>query len=559
MMKVFITGVTSFLGKSFFPKLLTILNTNDEIFILVRKELKIKDNRVKQLVGDLREIENFKKELLDSNYIFHIAANAVFKGDDDYFETNFIPTQKMVDVVKDSLNLKNFIYVSSIGAVDRHKSDRCGNPININNTPNPRSNYGKSKLKSERYIINSRIPYTIIRPSWIYGKDMRSNSHINQFVNMVLNKSPLIKFNFPGKVSIIFVDDLSNALINAINNNKIINKTYFAATENISIGQIFKLIYKKIYNEDLNQINLPNLNFLFSRIHFFIPILISNLFIDYLCAHDEMFWEDFNIKNKINIEIGIEEVIKSNVKKNGAYIITGANSGIGFSLAKLLNSQGKRLILIDKNIENLKFFKNQKIIKCDLYDFIENPDLLDDLIEEKIYCLINNAGIGLKGNFEKLKEEDIKKIVYVNALVPVMLTKKLINNLIKNEGVIVNITSNIAFNPLPGMSLYSATKAFLDNWSASITYELRKSISVITFAPSGTYTNFQQSCGVKILNEGRGLLSPEVVAKKIVSSIENKKRFVVVGAVTKIFLLVSKLLPRNLNIKLWGKLFEKLR
>lgn len=560
-MKIFVTGITSFLGKSFLPKILNRLSTGDEIFLLVRRKINCEDKRVQQLIGTLQEVDKFEKILLESNYVYHIAANAVFGSNDNYFEVNYEPTKKMVNILEKSTNLKNFIYISTIGAFDRHRTDNCSNPIKRTSKPSPKSDYGKSKLESEKYIINSKIPYTIIRPAWIYGKNMRANSHINQFVNLVIERNPIMYLAFKGKVSVIHVDDLATALVNVIDNEKVLYRTYFAVTESVSIGDIFKLIYEKIYSEKLFQLRIPRFSFIISRIHQILPVSIANLFLDYLCADPEEFWEDFSIFEKKTISEGITDVINSNAKLNGYYVITGANSGIGFALAKLLNKQKKKLILIDKEIDRVKElnFNSNKIIKCDLTEFVNNTDLLNEIENELIYCLINNAGIGLKGSLDTLEEEKIKQIVYVNSLAPVLLTRKIINNLIRNQGVIVNIISSIAFNPLPYMSLYSATKSFLKSWSESITYELRKTNLVITFAPSGTLTNFQKNAGVKVLNQGKGLLSPDYVATKIIEAIQKKKKFVVLGFSTKILLAISKFLPTKLNISLWGKLFEKFR
>ncbi len=559
-MKVFVTGITSFLGKAFLPRLLDRLNDDDELFVLVRKEISFKDSRIKQLVGNLEEIEKFDKELLDCNYIFHIAANAVFGSDANYFEVNYVPTKKMIDILSKSEKIINFIYISSVGAFDRHKKDNCCTPLNNQSNPSPKSSYGKSKLASENYIKSSKVPYTIIRPAWIYGKNMRANSHINKFVNFVIDDNIVIKFAFRGKVSVIHVNDLAEALSRALNNQKIINKSYFAASENISIGEVFKLIYRKIHNKELKQLSVPKLDKIFSKIHNIFPVSIANLFLDYLCVDPENFWSDFNVFPETKIEDGILDVINSNAKMNGYYIITGANSGIGYSLVKLLDKSGKKMILIDKYIDNLSEFKDShRIIKCDLVDFVNDNRLLEELNNYNIFCLINNAGVGLKGRIDILDENKIKEIVYVNALVPVLLTRKIISNLIKNEGVIVNIISNIAFNPLPNMSLYSASKAFLYNWSESLCYELRKTNLVVTFVPCGTLTNFQKNAGVKLLNNGRGLLSPDYVAQKVIDAIYKRKSFVVLGFTSKLLLTISKFLPRKINTFFWGKLFEKFR
>lgn len=558
-MKIFITGITSFLGKFFLPEILRVIDDNSEIIVLLRHDIPIKDNRVRKIVCDLKEFEKYKQELMDCDYVFHIAANASFKSGEDYHSVNFIPTKKMVDILKENKRLKNLIYISTIGAYDRAKGDNCEHPLNESSLPNPRSEYGKSKLLSENYIKSSGLPYTIIRPGWIYGSDMRANSHINVFVKMVIDGKFVSKLNFPGKVSVIYVKDLAIALANAINNNRILNKSYFAVTEDISIGDIFNLINEKIFGKKIKQIKLLNFGKIFSKIHHILPLAVNNLFLNYLWADGRSFIEDFKLEHVTKIEKGIVDVINSVPERSGYYLITGANSGIGLALAKILHNDRKKLILIDRDINNLSEFEGQKIIKLDLIDLVENDSILDNLINEKIYCLVNNAGIGLKGKFENLNIKDIKKIVYINALAPLILTRKIINNLKRNGGTIVNITSNIAFNPLPGMSLYSATKAFLSNWTDSISYELRETNVVINFVPSGTYTNFQKSCGVKVLDSGKGLLSPDYVAEKIYEAIKRRKNFVILGTSTKVLLIFSKFLPRSIRILMWGKLFEKFR
>lgn len=558
-MKIFITGITSFLGKAFIPKLLEKLSDQDKIYCLVRKDLDFIDKKVQLLHGILENIEKYDYILKEVDYVFHFAANATFGSNEDYFRVNYQPTKKMVEILKENKKLKNFIYLSSIGAFDRHKSDNCRKPINNKNIPSPRSLYGKSKLFAEKCIKESGIPYTIIRPTWIYGKDMRSNSHINKFVSMVVDNKKIMHFGFKGKVSLIHVEDLANALVNALNNEKIICNEYFGSSESLSIGEIFRIIYNKINNKEIKQIGIPSFYWFFSKVHSILPLTVANLFLDYLCAQDDDFWKDFNLHDKKTFKDGVDDVIKSNIRYAGKYVITGANSGIGLALAKLLVNAGKKLILIDKDSFNLEMFKNHEKIICDLSDLSQIRSLAKRLSSEKIFCLINNAGIGLKGNFADLDCEKMEEVVKVNITAPLYLTKLLIDNLIKNESIIVNVISSIAFNPLPGMSIYSASKAFLNNWSESISYELRKTNTVITFSPSGTKTNFQKNAGVKILNDGKGLLSPEYVARKILESIKKKKKVVILGFGTKILLFISKLLPRTINILFWGKLLERYR
>jgi short-subunit dehydrogenase len=109
------------------------------------------------------------------------------------------------------------------------------------------------------------------------------------------------------------------------------------------------------------------------------------------------------------------------------------------------------------------------------------------------------------------------------------------------------------------MSVYAASKAFLSSWSESLSFELNKTNHVVTVSPSGTFTGFQKNAGVGVLKAGKGLLTPEYVAKRIVRAMNGKRKVVILGAASRVLICFSRLIPRELNIRLWGFLFAKLR
>lgn len=311
--RIFITGSTGFIGQHFLTRLKS-WQENASVYVLVRKEIVFDDPRIIPLQGDMLAIERYKEIMQSCDYIFHLAANVNFFGnsaDDD--KVNYYSTKAIIDILKQESNLKNFIFVSTIGAVDRQKNDNCSEPLTMNSIPSPRSQYGKSKLKSEEYIRQSGLPFTIIRPTWVYGENMRVNSHINKFVSMVYGKSPITRFNFPGRVSLIYVGDLVSTLVSCIGNTAIIGKTYFATTEFKSIGEIFKIIYKEIFNSDIKQSNI--LGFLpkiVKKIHIKIPLTLANLFVDYLYADGKAYINDFAIEKPVKFVDSVKEVVDSN-------------------------------------------------------------------------------------------------------------------------------------------------------------------------------------------------------------------------------------------------------
>ena len=497
---------------------------------------------------------------MEVDYVVHLAAKATFGNGKEYEQVNYYPTQVLVRILKKSLVLKKIVFTSTIGAIDRHASDRCVKPITVKSQPSPTSDYGSSKLKAEQNIIISGLPYLIIRPTWVYGKNMRRDSHINVFLSMIYKKAVPIYFRFLGKVSLIHVEDLAKSLVNSLLSEIAVNKIYFAETEAITIGEIFRTLFEKVYSKKLKQIPILKWRYFWGRIHSLIPIKISNLFLDYLYAEDRDFRQELlaNVSTKKFIH-DVDDIISSNIYNTGRWVITGSNSGIGLALARLLVKKGKKLILIDKDLDHLEEFNNQIVIQADLTSPNELLKVVKTISEYKVYCLVNNAGIGFRKSFNDLTLAEIEEVMKINMYAPIFLTKSLLRDLIEEGSIIVNLSSSVAFNPLPNMLMYSATKSFISNWSESLSYELRKTNLVLTFSPSGTLTNFQKQAGVKVFNHGKGLKCPNMVAIEIIEAINKSMTVKIHGRKTLVLLWFSRLLPRGINIKFWGMMFSKIR
>lgn len=553
-MTIFITGATGFVGRHFFKLLSSKAPAGSTFYILARSAAPSEFPGATLLSGGLEQLEEFRDQLLKSDYVFHIAAKATYGKSAGYKEANTDSTVKLVEILSDSKALKNFIFVSTIGAVDRATFDFCSQPLNRFSNPSPRSVYGRSKLDAENAIRISSIPYTIIRPTWVYGEGMRAKSHIHQFVSMAVKKSGVFKLNFPGKVSLIHVTDLASALCNAIGNNRIIGKTYFGETEGLSLGEILNETWKHVHASECPRSNLPKLFTWVRFFHSLLPLAIANLFADYLYARDPEFSSDFDIRKPILLKDGIRDVINDNVELTGTYIITGAGSGIGLALARRLS--GKKLLLIDRETSALGGIPNVKVVKADL----SVDGSLDEIAQQvtgRVKALVNNAGVGYKGGLSQLSDDKIKTTLAVNIQAPMLLTKRLSHILQRDGATIVNVASSVGYNPLPGMSVYAASKAFIVSWSESLAYEWQDTNPVVTFSPSGTATNFQKAGGVS--TESGKLMSPDQVASLIAQRLDGKGGHFVVGAFSKILILICRFVPVRTAAKIWGGLFARLR
>jgi short-subunit dehydrogenase len=553
----YVTGGTGFLGGHLLQRLRNRLAPTDRVYVLSRTEKDFGDPRIQCLKGDLEHVEQTKSALLESDYVFHIGGEARFGNDLDYDGCNLTPTRKMVEILKDSRTLKSFVFTSTIGAVDRQPSDPVRQPLTLAALPNPTSKYGRSKLDCEKIIEASGIPYTIVRPTWIYGKGMRLDSHINAFVSLVIKLPLLARFHFPGRVSVVHVEDMAQALVNAIGNPKVLRRTYFGVTETVSIGSILQRIQSKLSGRPKSQFALPRFQFIFSKLHPKLPLAAVNLFVDYLSADDKNFCADFEIPSPISLADGLNEVVNQNPRAHGAYLITGANSGIGLALARELNRAGHRLILVDKNTTQLQAeFSAHPIIQADLSKPESLAPITDAAEKIPLRALMNIAGVGFKGKYFEVNESSIHTTVAVNVEAPLALTHALRKKLVADQADIVNVASSVGYYPLPGMATYAASKAFLISWSEALGIELKKTNRVFTISPSGTRTNFQIAAGVK---QTKDLSSPEEVSIRILRNLKSKPRAFIYGSKGKILALAGKFLPPRTMAGLMGRLFSGAR
>ncbi len=187
--------------------------------------------------------------------------------------------------------------------------------------------------------------------------------------------------------------------------------------------------------------------------------------------------------------------------------ITGASSGIGRAFAIQLSKMGYHLILISRNTHQLKKLAEKldttcKIVYCDLSDENSCRRLANQLKKYNIDILINNAGFGDLGEFNKtslLKDLDM---IHVNIKAAHILTKELLPKFIKrNSGYIMNVSSSAGLlYGGPHMATYYATKAYITSLTCSIYQELkeqRSHVHICALCPGPVRTNFNKVANVQ--------------------------------------------------------------
>lgn len=557
-MNVFVTGSTGFIGRRFVRRLLGSLGADDRVYLLERRPGAWSDPRIDVLVGDLEHVSEFESQLLLSAWVFHIGGNAAFAQGDVYERVNFEPVRQMLAILQRSTVLARFVFVSSIGALDRAPSDRVDAPLTVESSPNPTSDYGRSKMLAENALRDSGLPFTIVRPGWVYGGGMRRHSHMSVFADLVVARSVVNRLRFPARAPLIHVDDLCEALVTCMTSTAAAGRTYLAVTENRSLGEIFDLLQKRIAGTHRHGIPVPRLRFLTSRVHRWLPLALSSLFLDYLAAEDAAFRRDLLAKSAITLEEGIDDLVLSHPAVAGRWLVTGANSGIGRALVDALVKRGTPVIAVDRQVDTLESSDGVSVIEADLTDRAAVERTVLACEQWPLACLVNNAGVGHRGNFFEQEFDKVEAAVRVNVLGTLALTHALRKQVVRDGSVVVNVASSVAYHPLPHMAAYAASKAFILNWSLALAEELRPGNRVITFSPSGTRTNFQRVSGVRGADDPN-LLSPDEVAAAILNAVKRSKLHTLMGLKSKLLVAGSRLLPAAARLRLWSRLFSARR
>ncbi|RLD52566.1 MAG: short-chain dehydrogenase [Bacteroidetes bacterium] len=187
-------------------------------------------------------------------------------------------------------------------------------------------------------------------------------------------------------------------------------------------------------------------------------------------------------------------------------LITGASSGIGKELAHVYAENNYNLVLVARRKNNLEDIKRDitkkhkvsvKIFDLDLSNIESAEQLYKEVSSKniKVDVLINNAGYGVSGPFTDTDMEKETGMLVLNMVTLTKLSKLFANYFIKNGGGhIINIASTAAFQPVPTMATYAATKAYVLSFSEAIAYELKsQNVKVTAICPGATQSEFAQS------------------------------------------------------------------
>jgi len=252
-------------------------------------------------------------------------------------------------------------------------------------------------------------------------------------------------------------------------------------------------------------------------------------------------------------------------------LVTGASSGIGVELAKLLASRGHGVTLVARREDRLKALADElatdhgvrtEVIAADLTDEHARTAIVETIAKRGLVVdvLVNNAGLSTTGAVAvsdiaaelRMIRTDVEAVVHLcSALVPGMVERR--------RGAVLNVASMAAFQPLPGQAGYGGSKSFVLSYTRAMAQELRGTgVVATTLCPGPVETEFAEAAGFGDLEAGDSLpkimwVSAIEVAKAAIDGLERGRDVVVPGTANRVMAGVAHVIPHRLLLPILAK------
>jgi hypothetical protein len=238
--------------------------------------------------------------------------------------------------------------------------------------------------------------------------------------------------------------------------------------------------------------------------------------------------------------------------KGSRALVTGASSGMGEVFARELARRGADLVLAARSRDKLEVLASELRESAHVSVHVEAVDLSEpgaglalaarlgehDLAIE---VLVNNAGFGLFGPLDEADAQRIAQAVQLNVAALTELTCALLPGMrARDRGAIVNVASTAAFQPVPYMAVYGATKAYVLSFTEALWAEIRGTgVRVTALCPGATDTAFFDTASI-----GRQMTPGQVVAAAF-SALDRRRSTVVPGLGNRLLASSSRLASRQ--------------
>ncbi len=251
-------------------------------------------------------------------------------------------------------------------------------------------------------------------------------------------------------------------------------------------------------------------------------------------------------------------------------LITGASSGLGERFAYALGREKYGLVLVARREDRLQDVAREAmrcgagavvVLQADLSQR-SAPAMISERIEGErleIDLVINNAGFGTSGRFDQLPLERELEEIDLNVAALAALTRLFVPPMVaRGRGTIINVASTAAFQPVPYMATYGASKAFILSFSQALSRELAGTgVNVMALCPGPTHTEFQR---VAHTEHARvpwfAYMDAERVVAQALAAAARGRSLCINGALNFVMAEASRFAPRRLVSRIAGAMFR---
>lgn len=240
-------------------------------------------------------------------------------------------------------------------------------------------------------------------------------------------------------------------------------------------------------------------------------------------------------------------------------LVTGASSGLGIEFAGQLAGRGYDLVLLARSRDRLEEvaerMRSVHGVKADVVvQDLAEPDaarrVAGELVERGLHVdlLVNNAGFGTCGRFEEIDPQREHDLMMVNVVALVDLTHALVPGMLKRgSGAVLNVGSTAGYQPSPYLSVYSATKTFVLNFSLALRQEYGgRGIKVTALCPGPVETAFFEVIGTRNAAVAGGFTLPEPVVRAALKALDRDRAYVTPGLGNALMAHLTPRRPRTL-------------
>jgi hypothetical protein len=234
---------------------------------------------------------------------------------------------------------------------------------------------------------------------------------------------------------------------------------------------------------------------------------------------------------------------------------------LGAEFARQLSKRGYRLVLAARRKDRLEALAselgNARSVEIDLSKSNAAAKLMEDVeaAGERVDLLVNNAGFGLNGRFDKLDARRLRQMVDLNCGALTELCRAVLPQMVeRRSGAILNLASTAAFQPGPGMAVYFATKAYVLSLSEALHEEVKRfGVTVTALCPGPTRTEFGDVAGFTAKAAfDRWAMEADDVVRLGLEALDRHKAVAITGTLNKVGAISTRFVPRSLVRKIAG-------